>query len=455
MNWAAVHFQDKVEIEQIRTLEESGSPLLAQFDGQRCASFSAWLKARTQALKQQKSVADAVAHGPHLYQRIAVGMGVLLTLLGIISTSSLLSGADNTLNIFWLLGALLGINLLSLILWCLFAIGSGRSNAGIIAPLLHRVMLWLAPAQPGRSAKASASRAWFRAQLNPLFHHWYLGRLTHLAWCCYLAGSIVGLLLLFATRQFNFIWESTLLDAQAFVQLSRALAAPLEWLGLPAPSESDIIHSGRNQAELYSGALRQQWALFLLACIALYGLLPRVIAAVACYIAEWRGRRRWQLDFSAPYYRQLQRQYAPAHRSTIVDPDTQSAPAQREALSFADQPVPSNAYWVGIELHPQLPWPGMHSPAFLGQVTDGQSLSALSNRIGELDTPLAIAVEARKAPDRGVQRTVRQLLKHSREPWLALIDTGDVSESKWQNWLNTAHELGFAEQQVTRMAVKP
>lgn len=450
-----MHFQDKVEIEQIRALEENGNPLLAQFDGQNCANFSAWLAARARALKQQQNVATAMAQGPHLYRRLTIGIGVLLTVLGIISTSSMLSGAANTLNIFWLLGALLGINFLSFVLWCLFAIGSGRSNAGIIAPLLHRVMLWLAPKQRGRSNKTSASRAWFRAQLNPLFHHWYLGRLTHLAWSCYLLGSIVGLLLLFATRQFNFIWESTLLDARTFVQLSQALATPLQWFGLPAPTEADIIHSARNQVDLDSGALRQQWALFLLACIAVYGLMPRLVAAAACYIAEVRGRRRWQLDYSKPYYRQLQRQYEPTPPSTIVDPDIHSPPDGGAALQLSDRPIPSDAHWLGIELHPNLPWPGMQSPGFIGQVTDSHSLRALSERIGELDTPLAIAVEANKAPDRGVQRSLRQLLSHSGESWLALIDTGGVSDSKWQNWLRVAHDVGFAEQHVTRIAVKP
>lgn len=449
-----MHFRNKVEIEQIRAIEESGKPVLARFDGQDCSNFDSWLRARTAALKEQQSIAAALAYPPHLYRRIVFSTGVLLGVLGIISTSSLLTQADNTLNIFWLLGALLGLNGLSLVLWCLFAVSAGRSNTGIIAPLLHRLMLWLAPSRGSSSHKAAASRAWFRAQLNPLFHQWYLGRLTHAAWACYLVGSILGLLLLFATRQFNFVWESTLLDAEAFVHLSQMLAAPLQWLGLATPNEADILHSGRGQATLYGSELRQQWALFLLASLALYGVLPRLIAAAVCWILERRGRQRWQLDLSQPYYRQLQQQYWPsASPGTIIDPDPASAAQAASATVVPERPVPTSAHWIGIELNPQLPWPGFTSPAYLGQVTDRESLTRLGSQITELEAPVAITVEAARAPDRGLQRNLRELLANCREPWLALLDNGEVSASKWQNWQAVAKAMGVNDQQITRVVL--
>lgn len=447
-------FEDKIEIEQIRALEEGGNSLLARFDGQKCPDFASWLRARTASLKQQEPVRDALRYAPHLYHRLLVGGGLLLAVLGIISTSSLLTQADNTLNIFWLLGALLGFNAVSLLLWLLFAVNAGRSNGGIIAPLLHQVMLWLTPRR-ATGYRPTASRTWFAAQLNPRFHHWHLSRLTHVAWCCYLVGSILGLLLLFATRQFNFIWESTLLSAEAFIRLSQWLATPLQWLGMPTPSEADIVHSGSSKAAAYSSDLRQQWALFLLGCLGIYGLLPRVVAASACFALEYRGRKRWALDLSLPYYRRLHEQYRPStSQSIIIDPDSEAAPSQQAAAAIAERPVPSNAYWLGLELHPQLPWPGRDSAAYLGEVTDRQSLQALGAQVGELEVPVAIAVEASKAPDRGLQRNLRELLAHCRQPWLALIDTGEVSESKWQNWLTVARKLGFTDTQITRIKLK-
>lgn len=449
-------FQNKIEVEQIRALEENGHALVARFDSEQCPSFDAWLVARTNALKQQGAVQAALQYAPALYSRILLSVGFLLTLLGIVSTGSLLSQAQSTLNIFWLLGALLGINALSLFIWMVLAANFRNSSGGVIPAIAHQLMIWLIPSGQDQSYKSAASRVWFTAQLHPQFHHWYLGRLAHLAWSFFLLGNILGLLLLFATRQFDFVWESTILSADTFIQLSQWLATPLQWLGLTTPSEADILRSGTAAVLPYSGELRQQWALFLIGCLAIYGLLPRLIAALVCLGLEHRGRRQWKLDLSLPYYRQLQRQYWPSTtQSAVIDPDHSQPvePKQPSEVSIAERPVPTDAHWLGLELHPQLPWPGFESPAYLGQITDSQSLHSLSARISELNTPVAIAIEANKVPDRGLQRNLRGILVHCRHPWLALIDNGNVSDSKWQNWIETAHTLGFADTQITRIKV--
>ena len=449
----SLSFKNKISIEQIRALEENGQPLLARFDGATATDFTAWLDQRRQALQSQAPVKEALLQAPTLYRKVLVSMSTLMVLVGIISSSNLLSQSTATLNIFWLLGALLGINALSLLLWSLFVATARNSNAGVVATLLHQVMTWLTPSADAkkRNPNRAASRAWYLGQLNVQFHHWYLGRLTHWAWCCFLCGSMLGLLLLFSTRQFDFVWESTLLSADSFIQLSQTLAAPLQWFGFSTPSTTDILSSGAGDTQ-FSGALRQQWALFILACLALYGLLPRIIAAGLCLALEYRGKRIWQLDFSLPYYRKLQQQYWPSSSAArILDADPAPASNITHATTVEVRAVPTNAFYVGIELPPKLAWPGLHSDGFLGQITDRASKVRLSESMSATTDPIVIVVDSNKAPDRGLRRNLEELYNQCQQPWLGLLDNGQASESKWRAWQALALELGILDTQITRI----
>src|SRR5690606_4828228 len=100
--------------------------------------------------------------------------------------------------------------------------------------------------------------------------------------------------------RYTFNWETTLLSPDTFVWLARLLGWLPAKLGFPVPSD-DIIRASDGLQVLPAYA-QAAWSGWLIGCVIVYGLLPRLIAlAVSIYI----GRRRLStltIDSSLPGY---------------------------------------------------------------------------------------------------------------------------------------------------------
>jgi hypothetical protein len=438
--------------EQIRAIEEHQGVIAQPPTPVADLDFSTWLAARNRALQQQPQIDSAVRHAPLLFRRVLLAVLVLAGLAGALTCAKSLASAGAQLNIFWVLGVLLGLSWISLLLW-LVTLALHREQAGVVAPLFSKLLDRLLPERPAPTSVQAADRVWFRRLFFSRAGAMRLGWITHGIWSAYLLGGVLGLTLLFTTRQFDFVWESTLLGGDSFVQITHWLTPPLEALGLPVPDTSQILASGLGDTGQAAGA-RRTWALFLLGCVLVYGLVPRLLAGLICRLLEWRLQRRETLDLGQTYYIRLQREFWPRHTPPrVLDADPgpdlrQSPPAGSGDIARAA--LPAHCLWLGLEL-PQHCAPPAVAQGTLINIQDEQSLDQARRLMESQSAPVALLIDGNKAADRGLQRIVLQLAEHIGRKNLWLVLSERPTQAKWQSWLQAAARAGLTPAQVTTL----
>lgn len=447
----AIRYSNKLMIEQVRSIEEGCGPIDLIDNPAPEANFSQWLATRARRIARQPAIDTALQQGPRFYHRGMLILTFLTMMLGAITTLKSFARIGSELNIFWVLLLLLGFNALSLVLWIVFTVGLRGSGNGVIAPLFNRAIHRWLPNRLNTPAHA-ANRAWLRVRFEGPAARWHLGRITHWAWMSYVVGGWLCLLLLLATRQFDFVWESTLLGGDSFVSLTRAMAAPLQTLGLPTPSEAQILASQTGQLPGDPADARRLWGWFLLLCILFYGFFPRLLAWLFCILQEKRLQNRFQLPLTETYYLTLQQQLWPRASATVVldqDP-APGEPKHPTHTSSTPESPPDDAIWVGLELT------GAHAKRKVRtNVVDRPSLlNALTLLDDNSAQPLVIAADAARPPDRGVERFIRQLLakRNPNSTWLVLyIDGRQITTQQQENWARLVSVTDFSPSHIMPM----
>lgn len=443
----SLSFEQQLLAEQIRALEETqgAEPAVAvPSDGK---DFFSWLRLRNQQLQQKPHIAAALHQAPVLFRRLLIGVCLIAALGGAITSIKALSNAGSELNIFWVLGVLLGLSWLSLLLWAVTLLLNRDHAAGVVAPLFSGLLNRFMPAREKPTAAQAASRIWLQRHFFSPAGTARFGWITHTIWSAYLAGGVIGLLLLFTTRQFDFVWESTLLGGGSFVQLTEILKMPLQVLGLPVPDATQVIASRIDIRGADAGEIRRVWALFLLGCVVIYGLLPRLLVGGICWLVERRLQARMELDATQPYYVRLQREFWPkARQGEVLDPD-QHKPQPVAAENISAAVLPGNCVWLGLELPRQFALPEMAKD--LINIRDEATFQlALRHLQQHQRLPVALLADGNRAVDRGMQRVIIRLAESvgPRNLWLVIqpapIETGR------QGWMQTAARAGLTPEQV-------
>ncbi|MBK7718294.1 MAG: DUF2868 domain-containing protein [Simplicispira sp.] len=196
----------------------------------------------------------------------------------------------------------LGLHALTLLFWLgsLLLARGGRSQTNgmlslgrFLATLVLRLPFWRGP-QAAPMLRAG-TRLVARERLAP----WVFGLGSHLVWTVGFVFVLLGLLLGFAFREYRLTWETTILSPQWFAAFARTTGALPALLGVPVPG----LDAAAGQ---FAGAWpARDAAWWLLACVALYGLLPRALCALWCGWVVRRALRRIDIDLSDPYYQRL------------------------------------------------------------------------------------------------------------------------------------------------------
>jgi hypothetical protein len=439
-------FKQQLIAEQIRVIEETQGAEPQPAVSSAGLDFPSWLVMRDNVLCGRNSVQTALRHAPGIFYRLLLGVSLLALLIGAITSIKALGNAGTQLNIFWVLGVLLGLSWLSLLLW-LATLLLNRDHAGVLAPLFSKLLDRFLPERQQPSAKQAAGRVWLQRLFFSTSGFLRLGWITHWLWSAYLLGGLLGLLLLFATRQFDFVWQSTLLGSNSFVQLTEALTPPLAALGVPVPDAKQILASSLDQTPADAAETRRVWALFLLGCVLVYGLLPRLVIGLICAIGERHLQGRQTLDLNQPYFIRLQREFwVQASGGNIVDAD--DPPPRIQPRRATPAPVPQDCLWLGLELPGQFPLPSGLNEGLINvrdEITRSQALAAAKAKNG----PVALLVDGSKAADRGLQRIVIDLASATGPRNLWLVLRPQPVEVKYQSWLQTAARAGLTPEQVT------
>lgn len=389
--------------EQAQPLEDSEASRQARKTGgslqQRIVERAHWLARRdnlTQALKHWIQSA-------WLAFILLVGLA-LLSGCGLALSS--LDNAEQTINIFHALIALLGLNSLMLLIWLIVLPMVSPTNG-----TLAQLWLWLTNSLSRRQEAMQLAPALLVVLQQHRLDRWLLGIITNGLWFSALLAALGCLLLMLATRHYGFTWETTILDGHTFVSITLTLGKPLTWLGIPIPDPNIILNSGYDNGSPQDPQAGILWSNWLIGSLLIYGLLPRLILGILCLLT-WRMKiRRLQLDLSQPGYSRLHERLQPSQQPLgVVDQE------QPPTVTFLTTTYPhggSGAILTAIELDNLRQWPPSDIPPGIG-VTDivdsreqrRQLLEQLS-----LNPPqrLLIACDSRRSPDRGTTALIREL----------------------------------------------
>lgn len=453
-------FSELVRLEQLRHIETSRAEALsyasiADMETHAATDFNYTvllkrLTGRARRLIQDNALTTALQHPQKLFIRASRISLFAAAILGALAAGNAV-GESSTLNIYWLLAVLLGFNMISIMLWLA---GITLNLQGLSAGVVAQLTCWLPyrPKEKESDTIASlAARGWWETCLTGTVGKWRISMLTHQFWLTYLATGMALLLLLMMAKQYDFIWGTTLLPDSALPELTQWLSKPMEFFRL-IPPDSYQIAASRVGAAVQDAETRSAWAKFLLGALLLYGILPRLALLLVSALMLKLAEHRFKLDLYLPYYITLrQRLMAHEFESRVIDADPKIAEVKAMTTPRpAGQGVPQNALAIGIELDDHIIWPiGTHCSK---NVIDQTSFSEAAKMIKKFDGSLLIGVAAHRLPDRGVQRTIRELTANaSREVWLILLRSRaaiPVADTRKLAWFRTAEACAIPAEHV-------
>ncbi|WP_085689551.1 MULTISPECIES: DUF2868 domain-containing protein [unclassified Pseudomonas] len=371
---------------------------------------------------------------------------VLLAIFAVLSGAGLAFAAlgQTPVNVFWALGSLLGLNLILLLSWALGLIFAGEHGA-----TLGRLWLWLSEKLARDAKAAQLAPALLLMLQRQKLNRWALGTLVNGLWLLAMFSALVLLLTLMATRRYGFVWETTILSADTFINMTQALGALPALLGFNVPTVDMIRASGDTALNIESA--RQAWATWLVGVMVVYGVLPRLLLALFCFWRWNSGKAALRLDLNLPGYAQLRERLMPtSERLGITDPE----PAQLHRIeSTVGEHASDGALLVAIELDDQHPWP----PTLPKNVSNAGILDSRESRNKLLEqlsrfppARLAIACDPRRSPDRGSLALIAELARNATATrvWLLQAPSGQALDAErlgdWHVALQQL-ELPFAD----------
>lgn len=430
--------------EAVRLREEHAGPLddseanrQARAQGGELAEL---IESRALWLARRDGLIEALRH----WRQGARLAGFALILIALLTGAGLalaaLGDGVRPVNVFWALGSLLGLNLLTLLGWLL-----GFFFAGDAGGALGRLWLWLSEKLACDARAVQLAPALLTLLGQRRLGRWLLGLGVHGLWLVAMTSALVTLLALLATRRYGFVWETTILGEDTFISLTQALGALPSLVGFSVPDIDQIRASGA----LGNGAdsARQSWAGWLVGVVLIYGLLPRLLLALFCLWRWRRGRAQLRLDLHLPAYRLLrERLQPPIEHLGISD----AAPAQLHvARAGAQLDGSEGAVLVAIELDQIQPWPPTLPPSVIdaGVLDDREQRRRLLDQLTHFPPQrLAIACDPRRSPDRGTLALIGELSRCATETrvWLLSAPPGEVLDSdRLQDWRQSLEGLGL------------
>jgi hypothetical protein len=371
---------------------------------------------------------------------------VLLMILAVLSGAGLAFAAlgQTPVNVFWALGSLLGLNLILLLSWALGLVFAGEHGA-----TLGRLWIWLSEKFSRDAKAAQLAPALLLMLQRKKLNRWALGTLVNGLWLLAMLSALILLLTLMATRRYGFVWETTILSADTFINVTQTLGVLPALLGFNVPTEAMIRASGDGALDIESA--RQAWATWLVGVLVVYGVLPRLLLVLFCFWRWNSGKAALRLDLNLPGYAQLRERLMPtSERLGIND----AAPAQLHRVeSGVSEHSSDGALLVAIELDDQRPWP----PALPKTVSNAGILDSRESRHKLLEqlsrfppARLLIACDPRRSPDRGSLALIAELARNAAATrvWLLQAPPGEALDAArlgdWHSALQQL-ELPFAD----------
>lgn len=389
---------------------------------------------------EELSVSSGVLTG--ISNFISVGRIVLLLMFvfaifaGAIATSTVLERSPEPVNITWAIVSLLGINLLSLVLW-LFALLSPSASGGILAQLWP----WLTRKFARGPDMALAIQSLWSVLGQSGTKRWVLSTVTHVFWLTLSVSASVTLYLMLSTRQYDFVWSTTVLSPEVFVEWTERLATVPKWFGYAVPDSETVLASAAVSA-INPESTRRLWSTWLIGCLVAYGILPRLFLSILSVAMVLIRRNAMQPDLSTPYYISVLNRIPST--DSLTDDRTPKDSVFVIPTDHTDQSRRAHQtqnILIAIELNPDDTWPpeGLDT-----SVSCTEPIDSRESRKLVLDTlmrarpkNLVLACDARHTPDRGSMRLIVDLSELSARTlvWLRHSQSSHAHTEAWLSQL--------------------
>lgn len=467
-------FDDRLIAECVRVVERDGrepinEPSAEQAARERGGTFEARITVRARSL----STSDELNRTIHQLRAgiswvIVLGMFIAFS-LGAATAHTTMTATDETrINFYWVLGGVLGVQSILLLVWLIAAgiwrwrrLGAAREQADspmlvslgrLIVTFGQWVGTKLHPAGLGRAVIPAAGRVFTTGRLG----FWTFSSITHAIWLAFNIGTLTLVLLLLSTRQYTFVWETTILSEQHYVRTTKALRATARVAYFPVPSDEDITLSqwtGPSQPFTPTEGASQRWASLLVASIVLYGFGPRLLLLGLSMSMRRSAQRRFRLDTSLPGYERLRPTLMPnAHALGVVDPDNvdeaRATDEQTHGDAGSDSRPPGPPAIVGLEISPPATgWP----PSIPGaEWTDLGIIESRDDRLRVIDSlrssdtepcPLVIVADLTGTPDRGMGHALSVLAGCVRNAPRVVLTAGQKLRDRGSDADRIAHRI--------------
>lgn len=458
-------FESRLLAEGVRTIEGASPNQTINSSQSNEKSFESLVLDRAHEQDINLQVSPLFEHFSKLTKNLYRLFAILMFTLGALAVKSLLfTDQLSSVNFFWAFALFFIPNLCMLFVWLfLFLKPELLQNSN-----LTKFALFAIKKCEGMFNKQAIKqpdywglfRCYFDIHFSKQLGRYQLSTLTHLLWLGYFIGAGLMAIVMLATHQVDFVWQTSILSTDSFQSLTQILAYLPEQLGFPVPSIEQIRQSHLGTDNILDAENRRlAWSSLLISSLLLYGVLPRLMLLSVMSKQFKRAKARYQLDFSLPYYVQL-RQLLKPNKTTLgitdaddvggSDPKDNNA-STKQAYASA---LPNDFYPLGIELSTtqlrlaegHLQQSNANSTGPLLNVCDYQSQQQLLTSLKRTDNAsIAIYVALNRAPDRGLKRFVGELTSIAGKQFhLLLIIDQQHNSKRDSDWYQLADDVGIA-----------
>jgi len=413
---------------------------------------------------------------------MAVLFGLVLAFIGGAAAGRALLGTprDEPANFFLVLMGVLGVQTTLLLIWIAVML-FGRQAAGSmlalssiggfivqggqrLAAAIHRGMM-----------PRAALMAHGRMILDPAIARGTFSAISHGLWLAFNCGCLLMIIVLLSARQYTFAWETTILNADSYVPLTRAVAALPRLAGFAAPSNEQIVAAqwrGSDEAFTQDRDDSRAWSAFLVGCLVMYGFAPRLLL-MAWSIGQRRSAlSRYRLDLTRPEFLRLEATLMPvAAPLGVRDGDDAAEPSPFRPADLSDSaPIAKVGTGLpailGFEIERPSVWPPqLHGMTWtdLGIVETRDQQHAIIHELQNGNSPprsIVLVGGLTSVPDRGVERFVTQVQRTTKSPLFLLLTGGqslrqraDLNglEQRIADWRALASRVGIAMERVLEL----
>jgi hypothetical protein len=413
-----------------------------------------WLLIRAQMLSEQAHFTSTL----NAVRSTAVAANLLIwgicAVVGFLAGLSVLGSVNTPVNVLWVVLSLLGVPTLTLLIWVLAMLTGKRSSphGGVLGRTVQKLLRRFTHAPHVELFW----QAWHQTTSASGAQRWLFSMLTHGFWLLALSFSVLSMAIAFSVKHYVFLWETTWLNPQTFVQVASFLSAMPTHLNLTMPDASLIAQSGNTAVDGVEA--RTLWARWIIAVILVWGVLPRLLLFVLSAI-RWHQTTAYLKPQTADTYAQacltrlarVQARLEPEGSPGL--PDTWRATAQPIDLTQTT----ADTVLLGIEL-PALPnW--VNTPDAQGTHTFNTSsvcnwvslgiIDDLASREAALHAlmlrppnKLLIICDAMQTPDRGTLRLIDNLQKFARHNHVLLMQGTQGTHA--DVWRKSLHKMGLS-----------